>query len=791
MSHRPRPRGQSTVNVWHTIPVFIALVRFWWSTVLFPAHATHLTQPATAPRSRWASVATLSLVLLSAVVFFGNLAYPFIEPDESRYAQIALEMNQSGDYIVPRLNHEPYLDKPPLLYWATATSFRLFGTTELAARLPSAIAATLTVLLTFWLGSRLFGLRTAYIASILLFLSLGFVLSGRFVIMDGLLTLFTTLCLLASFVAIHAPRVRLGWWIVAAAACALGVLTKGPIAVVLTVPALVALQWLSRYTARLNWRHWLAFVGIAGALTVPWFIAVGFSQPEFLSYFLWKHHVLRFVTAFNHQEPFWYYVPVLLVGMFPCSLLTAPILAFLIGRTETLRRVRTEELGAAVLSAAWILVFFSASSCKLPTYILPAVPLLCLIVGCMVSELLKSAAPLTALDNLTHQLPLHATVAACVIGASISVIDLVLSSDRGWGQVLDYGVITAAVSFLGYRLLRRRTWSRRSANWLVAAGTSILVMVFAFQKFMPEFAGYRSIHANAARLQHAPDGKVLPLVYLDWQCDGYPFYVSSSDIHQFTEDDLEQAAQYLREHAECLFVANPESAHLLQEQLGNTATFTRSARCARPALCRLHHWAVTTTPGPASGTARTAVAPQPPHWAPGHPSLHDRHCSPQRSLPPGDAGKITSRFSDPSTGPLPTGDEETAAAISESSPRKISSICCAVTKRVTGLAISLVARQMSETRQVPLALLLVRPRWPQAFHARNRSQRSGEASHAEVLCSIWTSGVGVAGQKCTRGGHQSVSVVVRQAGHAPGQFAAGTYPAGRAVGVAAGRDDPG
>ncbi len=598
VSHRPRPRGQSTVNVWHTIPVFAALVRYWWSTILFPAHVTRRSRLTQTWHRGKSSAAAASLCLLSAAMFFGNLAYPFIEPDESRYAQIALEMIQSGDYIVPRLNGEPYLDKPPMLYWATAASFGMFGLNELAARLPSAMAATLTVLLTFLLGGRLFGHRMAYLAAVMLFLCLGFVLSGRFVIMDGLLTLFTTACLLASFLAIRERQVHMGWWLIAATACALGILTKGPISVVLTVPPLLALQWLSRHTARIQWRHWLVFASLVGTLTIPWFIAVGCLQPEFMGYFLWKHHILRFLTAFNHEAPFWYYVPVLLIGMFPCSVLAAPILAFLGGRTAALRRVRTEELGAVVLAAVWILAFFSASSCKLPTYILPAVPLLCLILGAMLNELLKGTQQLTALDNLTHHLPLHATTAACLIGGSMSIADLILRPDHGWGQVANCTMIAVAAVFLGYRVLQRQPWPKRTVNWLVAAGACFLIMAFAFQKFVPEFAGYRSIHANAARLQVTPNGNIRSLVYLDWQCDGYSFYLPYDNIRQFTEDDLEQLAQYVREHSECLFVANPRGAELLQDELGDAATFTRAAG----ARGRLYVVSSTAGPPPVVGT---------------------------------------------------------------------------------------------------------------------------------------------------------------------------------------------
>ncbi len=576
VSHRPRPRGQSTVNVWHTIPVFAALIRFWWSTVLFPARVTQRMRREEDWNRRWAWLAPAILCLLSAVIFFGNLSYAFIEPDESRYAQIALEMIQTGDYVVPRLNGEPYLDKPPLLYWITAASFQLFGVNEQAARLPSALAATLTVLATYFLGSRLLGQRVAFTGALMQFLCIGFVLSGRFVIMDGLLTLFTTISLLAGFIALRSWRLPILWWLLAALACGLGVLTKGPVALVLTVPPLAAWQWLSRYSVRFRLRHWAAFALVVAAVTASWFAVVGLAQPEFLEHFVWKHHIVRFVTTFTHEAPFWYYVPVLLIGTFPCSVLTAPLLAFLLGRSAHLRQLRSAELGATVIAAAWIILFFSLSSCKLPTYVLPAVPMLCLLAGCMLREASRGVQPLTSLDNVLHQLPVHATTAALVIGASIATVDLLLRPDHSWGKLVNGLVITVTLLFLIGRAVLWRSWSRRTANWLVAAGVSMAITAFAFQKFTPEFAGYRSIHANAAQLQMTAEGKARPVVYLDWQSDGYPFYLAPCDIQRFTDKQIPQLAQYLRSHGECLFVANPHGAERLQEELGRDLTLRRA-----------------------------------------------------------------------------------------------------------------------------------------------------------------------------------------------------------------------
>ncbi|MHB8954068.1 MAG: glycosyltransferase [Pirellulaceae bacterium] len=582
VTHRPRPRGQSTVSLLHILPVFIALMRFWWSIVLFPSQTSASPAATSGPVTAavWGPMGTCGttvlLGLLAGLLLLGNLAYPFIEPDESRYAQVALEMLQSGDFVVPRLLGEPYLDKPPLLYWVTAASLRALGPHEFGARFSSAFAGILTVLVTFVLGTRLFGSRPALLASLMLLLSLGFVLAGRFLIMDGLLTLFTTVCLLASILAVRGPQVRLAWWLLAAVACSLGILTKGPVAVVLTLPPLLSLLWLDRRHARVRSWHWLVAGAVILAITAPWFVLIAQRQGDFANHFLWKHHILRFVSAFNHQAPIWYYLPVLFLGMFPSSLLFGPTLGFLFSRRDHLRRLRTTELGAVALAAGWILIFFSASSCKLPPYILPAVPLLCLAQGYMLHHLLSGTFTQSGWARFAHRLPIHATDMAVATGASIAMLDLWLEPDRGLGQTFNCSVIGASLFFLIYRVLHRRTWPARAMNWVAVVGTSLLIMGFAFQKFVPEFALYRSINANAARIRNTADGHHLPVVYFEWECEGSEFYLPSDQIRFFEEDDLAGIRQFVAAHPQAVLVADPHQIVRLQKTLGRHATFTRS-----------------------------------------------------------------------------------------------------------------------------------------------------------------------------------------------------------------------
>src|SRR5207302_8594002 len=132
---------------------------------------------------------------------FPDLSYRLVEPEEGRYAGIAREMLTSGDWVLPTLNREPNHDKPPLLYWLVAGSFRLLGTNEWAARLVPALAAFGTVLATYLFGRSLVGPRAAFLAALALTGMTGFIQCGRFLILDSLLSLWVGLSLWTGYAA--------------------------------------------------------------------------------------------------------------------------------------------------------------------------------------------------------------------------------------------------------------------------------------------------------------------------------------------------------------------------------------------------------------------------------------------------------------------------------------------------------------------------------------------------------------------------------------------------------------
>jgi 4-amino-4-deoxy-L-arabinose transferase-like glycosyltransferase len=353
------------------------LLRLAWCRSLFPG------QPTAAGTPRWSAL--FLLLLLPGLLLYPSLNFRLFEPDEGRYAEIPREMAAHGEWVVPLLQGEPYLDKPPLLYWCVMLSYRLFGTHDWAARLVPALAVHATILLTYFVGLRFLPERAAFWGGVFLSLAPGFLSVGRLLILDGLLALWTTLAVLAVFEAVRQGRLLWSWWLVAALACGLGVLTKGPIVLVLVLPPVLAFSWLNGRRLPVDWRHIGAFLAVVAVVTLPWYAAMAYRLPDFLYYFFWQHHVVRFLTPFDHQRPIWFYGPVMLFGLLPATLLLPAFVRFLVSNDGNRAAHRTPELGFLMLAGGWCVFFFSLSGCKLPTYVLPAYPPLALALGVLVT----------------------------------------------------------------------------------------------------------------------------------------------------------------------------------------------------------------------------------------------------------------------------------------------------------------------------------------------------------------------------------------------------------------------
>mgnify|MGYP005838170041 CR=1 FL=1 len=342
------------------------------SRQICPLAALNLRQffPPSGPR---AGLLLGLLTLVGLGLFFFRLgASGLMDPDEGRYAEIAREMLLLQDWLIPHLNLVPYLEKPPLVYWLTSLSFAAFGQSEWAARLPASLAAVGGVYVAYWLGRVLWGERQGFWGALVLATTGGYLVLGRLLTLDMVFTLFLNLGIGLGYLALSRQRRHLWPW--AYASLALAVLVKGPVALVLAglIWGLAALVW-GRQALRdlVQPKSWV----LLAVLILPWFIYVIWRFPEFPRFFLWEHHVERYLDGVAyHAEPWWYFGPVLLVLLLPWTALVP----WALGRRASLS---SDDRIFLLIWAGAVVTFFSLSRGKLAPYILPALLPLALLAG--------------------------------------------------------------------------------------------------------------------------------------------------------------------------------------------------------------------------------------------------------------------------------------------------------------------------------------------------------------------------------------------------------------------------
>jgi 4-amino-4-deoxy-L-arabinose transferase-like glycosyltransferase len=484
----------------------------------------------------------LALLVAFAVLWFWNLDYRrLVHPDEGRYAEIPREMVATGDWVTPRLDGIEYFEKPALQYWITAAAYRAFGVHAWTARLWPALAGFLGVLFIGYVGWRLAGPAVGLYSAAALASSLWYAGNAHILTLDAGLTLWMSVGLGSFLVAQHAeaPGRRLAWMIAAWAALALAMLSKGLIGIVLPGMAVVAYSLATR-----DWALWRRLHIVPGAivflaLAAPWYIVVSLRNPGFFDFFFIHEHFTRYLTG-EARRPgaWWYFVPILAVGLLPW------VVVFFAALPRAWRRAPSAANGFngqrfALVWSAVIFAFFSASGSKLPSYILPVFPAVALTLGWQLATL-----PEPALARLT--LPLVLAAAALTLALFLgypALVERIADQRQPAGPLLAYGpwiegglCISLLGGAAGWWWLRR---GRRAAGVLAIALTSLAGAQIVLTGY-DELAESRSTEPILARIvaAHGPLRTDVPFYSIRMYDQTLPYYLGRTVVPVDYRDEL-------------------------------------------------------------------------------------------------------------------------------------------------------------------------------------------------------------------------------------------------------------
>lgn len=325
---------------------------------------------------RWA----IPGLILAFVLFYlvPLMSHGLWIPDETRYAQISQEMLQSGNWVAPHFMGLRYFEKPIAGYWMIAIGQAVFGDNLLGVRIASALSTGLSVCLVWLIAGRLWNDPLKRFASTLLYMSFGLVAGqAGYANLDPQFTFWVNLSLVALWFAFDSQtrRGRLCAWGVLGLACGMGFMTKGFLAwllpVVIAVPYAL---WQRRMKDVLSYGPLAILVAVAVCL--PWALAIQHQEPDFWQFFFWNEHIRRFsATDAQHTQPWWFYLPILLAASLPwAAMLPSAVI-------DAWKQKRQPAIGFLLLWMLLPLAIFSLSKGKLPTYIMPCLLPLALLMG--------------------------------------------------------------------------------------------------------------------------------------------------------------------------------------------------------------------------------------------------------------------------------------------------------------------------------------------------------------------------------------------------------------------------
>jgi len=315
-----------------------------------------------------------SLIIGFILLYVLPLSFkPLFSPDETRYAEISREMIDTGNWVVPHLGGIRYFEKPVFGYWMNSVSMIVFGNTRFGIRFASVFATAMAALMLFLFIRKRRNIDDAFYTVIIFLTSILVYAIGTFAVLDAHTSMFITGALLSFFLAYDNQKLKLKilWLSIFGIFCGLAFLTKGFLGFVL--PGLTILPFLiwNRKWKEMLWMPWIPMFFII-LISLPWTLSINSREPDFWHYFIVVEHLQRFFYPkfSQHTEPFWYYIPVILIGLIPTSFLLPSIIS-------KINRLPKDDFTRYCL--CWTIfpfIFFSLSGGKIATYLLPLFPAL-------------------------------------------------------------------------------------------------------------------------------------------------------------------------------------------------------------------------------------------------------------------------------------------------------------------------------------------------------------------------------------------------------------------------------
>lgn len=502
----------------------------------------------TAPsKNRLDLILAIVLLCLSLLTFLPTLGVAkIIDPSDGFFAETAREMLESRNFIAPTLNYESWNDKPILNHWLVTLSYALFGVSEYASRIPAALCASITCVATFVFSRIFLGRKIAFAAALMLLSSYLFQILGRVSLTDMPLTLFVNIGLFSLFAGMIKRDQRFtyaGW-----AALGMAFLTKGPICLLIAFGSFLLYFLattkkfaLSNILSKFRQLSILKGLAIVAVLAAPWFVIAGIAtNGKFLYDFFIVQNIQRASGALvlNHEQPFWFYIPILALAIFPFSALV-PSLTPVMRKWWKMRHVQTLRIRFLFFCAAIVLTIFGGFSIlkgKLPTYILPLLPSL---------NIVLAAGVCTALKSIERRYLLFS--AAIALAASVAAFFVFPQSVEATGQAKHFAealmVVYSITSIVfGLCVLQRKKLIALYQMTAVTSLVSAILIPFVFVEF------YEHHQLDYAKILMQAKQQKGTLSQVGDTAPSAPYYVGKQvpSIHTFF--DLAATVAYPGEH---------------------------------------------------------------------------------------------------------------------------------------------------------------------------------------------------------------------------------------------------